>query len=150
MQEVEDVAKGCVCGNLRQTSRAITQFYDKLLAPSGITVTQFALLRTISKGGSSTISEISKEMYIDRTTLTRSLELLEKQDLIHFEPSIDRRKRVVTITSRGKAQMNKAFPLWEKAQSVIMEKFGKGNWRKIKIGLSEISKIAMLNSVSRL
>jgi DNA-binding MarR family transcriptional regulator len=145
MQEVEDVAKACVCGNLRQTSRAITQFYDKLLAPSGITVTQFALLRTISKGGSSTISEISKEMYIDRTTLTRSLELLEKQDLIHFEPSIDRRKRVVTITSRGKAQMSKALPLWEKAQSVIMEKFGKGNWREIKVGLSEISKIAILN-----
>jgi hypothetical protein len=41
--------------------------------------------------------------------------------------------------------MNKAFPLWEKTQSVIMEKFGKGNWREIKIGLSEISKIAILN-----
>ena len=31
MQEVEDAAKTCVCYNLRRTSRAITQFYDKLL-----------------------------------------------------------------------------------------------------------------------
>jgi hypothetical protein len=26
-----------------------------------------------------------------------------------------------------------------------MEKFGKGNWREVKTGLGEISKIAMLN-----
>jgi hypothetical protein len=41
--------------------------------------------------------------------------------------------------------MHKAFPLWQKAQSIIMEKFGKGNWREVKTGLGEISKIAMLN-----
>jgi len=48
MQEIEDATKACVCGNLRKASRSITQFYDKLLAPSGITITQLALLRTIS------------------------------------------------------------------------------------------------------
>src|SRR5919108_4371367 len=142
MQEVEEAARTCVCQNLRRTSRAITQFYDKLLAPSGINSTQLALLRTISIRNSSTISEISREMYMDRTTLTRSLELLKKQDFIRIESSSDRRKRIVTITSKGKARMNKAFPLWEKAQSIIMEKFGKGNWKEIKMGLSEISNIA--------
>ena len=145
MQEVEEAARACVCQNLRKTSRAITQFYDKLLAPSGITITQLALLRTISIGNSSTITEISRKMYMDRTTLTRSLELLKKQDLIQIESSSDRRKRIVTITSKGKAQINKAFPLWENAQSIIMEKFGKGNWREINTGLNEISNIARFN-----
>ena len=84
-------------------------------------------------------------MYMDRTTLTRSLELLKKQDLIQIESSSDRRKRIVTITSKGKAQINKAFPLWENAQSIIMEKFGKGNWREIKTGLNQISNIARFN-----
>jgi DNA-binding MarR family transcriptional regulator len=79
---------------------------------------------------------------MDRTTLTRSLELLKRQDFIRIESSSDRRKRIVTITSKGKAKMDKAFPLWEKAQSIIMEKFGKGNWKEIKMGLSEISNIA--------
>src|ERR671918_366000 len=109
MQEVEEAAKACVCHNLRKTSRAITQFYDKLLAPSGITTTQF--------------------------------ELLEKQAFIQIESSGDGRKRIVTITSKGKARMDKAFPLWEKAQDIIMEKFGKGKWREIKMGLNEISDI---------
>ena len=78
---------------------------------------------------------------MDRTTLTRSLELLEKQDFIQIESSGDRRKRIVTITTHGKAQMSKALPLWEKAQGIIMEKFGKRNWREIKMGLNEISDI---------
>jgi len=46
---------------------------------------------------------------MDRTTLTRSLELLKKQDLIQIESSSDRRKRIVTITSKGEAKMDKAF-----------------------------------------
>lgn len=74
---------------------------------------------------------------MDRTSLTRSLELLKRQDLIQIESSSNRRKRIVTITSNGRAQMNKAFPLWEKAQSIIMEKFSKVNWREIKMGLRD-------------
>ena len=144
MQEVEDAAKACVCHNLRRTSRAITQFY-KLLGPSGITITQLALLRAISIGNSSTITNISKEMYMDRTTLTRNLDLLEKQGFIQIQSSSDRRKRIVTLTNRGKAQMTKALPLWERAQDSIMEKFGKGNWKEIKMGLNEISHIARFN-----
>ena len=145
MQEIEDATKACVCGNLRKASRSITQFYDKLLAPSGITITQLALLRTIYIGNSSTISKISKDMYMDRTTLTRNLALLKKQDLIKIESSSDKRKRIVTITNRGKAQMTKALPLWERAQGTIIEKFGKGNWREINTGLNEINNIARFN-----
>jgi len=145
MQQIEDAAKACVCGNLRRTSRAITQFYDKLLAPSGISITQFALLRAIFIGNSSTISKLSKEMYIDRTTLTRNLDLLKKHGLIQIESSSDKRKRIVSITNIGKAQMTKVLPLWERAQGSIMEKFGKGNWREINTGLNEISNIARFN-----
>ena len=70
--------------------------HPELLAPSGITITQLALLRTISIGNSSTISKLSKDMYIDRTTLTRNLDLPKKQDLIKIESSSDKRKRIVT------------------------------------------------------
>jgi DNA-binding MarR family transcriptional regulator len=145
MQEIEDAAKACVCGNLRRTSRVITQFYDKQLGPSGITITQLGLLRTISIGNSSTISKVSKDMCIDRTTLTRNLDLLKKQDFIKVESTSDKRKRIVTITNRGKEQITKALPLWERAQGIIIEKFGKGNWREINTGLNEISNIARFN-----
>ena len=82
-------------------------------------------------------------MYKDLTTLTRNLDLLKKQDLIKIESSSDKRKRIVTITNRGKAQITKALPKWERAQGIIIEKFGKGNWREINTGLNEISNIGL-------
>ena len=84
---------------------------------------------------------------MDRTTLTRNLNLLKKQDFIKIESSSDKRKRIVTMTNKGKAQMTKALPLWERAQGIIIEKFGKGNWREIKTGLNEISNIARFNQL---
>ena len=84
---------------------------------------------------------------MDRTTLTRNLNLLKKQDFIKIESSSDKRKRIVTMTNKGKAQMTKALPLWERAQAIIIEKFGKGNWREIKTGLNEISNIARFNQL---
>jgi DNA-binding MarR family transcriptional regulator len=92
-------------------------------------------------GNSSTISKLSKDMYMDRTTLTLNLDLLKKQDFIKIESSSDKRKRIVTITNRGKALMTKVLPLWERAQGTIIEKFGKGNWREINTGLNEVSNI---------
>ena len=30
-------SQSCACGNLRKTTRTITQFYDKMLKPTGLT-----------------------------------------------------------------------------------------------------------------
>ncbi len=45
------VSAACACGRLRRASRALTQLYDDLMAPAGLRVTQFSLLRTLSREG---------------------------------------------------------------------------------------------------
>ncbi len=40
--------QSCACGNLRKTTRTITQFYDKMLLPTGLRSTQCLLLLDIS------------------------------------------------------------------------------------------------------
>ena len=35
---------GCTCFRLRSLTRRVTQLYDQVLAPSGLTVTQYSLL----------------------------------------------------------------------------------------------------------
>ena len=44
-----DMSIACVCGRLRRASRALTQLYDDLMAPCGLRVTQFSLLRTLAR-----------------------------------------------------------------------------------------------------
>ncbi|MGH8850121.1 MAG: hypothetical protein ACREYD_03915, partial [Casimicrobiaceae bacterium] len=42
-------APACACGRLRRAARALTQLYDDAMAPSGLRITQFSLLRTVAR-----------------------------------------------------------------------------------------------------
>ncbi|MEW6300271.1 MAG: hypothetical protein AB1671_21465 [Thermodesulfobacteriota bacterium] len=42
----------CACFNLRKAARAVTQLYEEVLRPTGLRVTQFALLSARQRGHS--------------------------------------------------------------------------------------------------
>ena len=72
----------CKCLKMRMASRIATQFYDKKLKPIKIKITQFTILSVIASNNNKTVSSLSSELLMDRTTLTRSLDILIKQKLI--------------------------------------------------------------------
>ena len=72
----------CKCLRIRQASRVITQFYDKKLKTTGIKITQLSILSSLASGKPMLITELSENLYIDRTTLTRSLAILKKKVLL--------------------------------------------------------------------
>ena len=61
---------------MRRASRAITQFYDKFLMPSGLKVTQYSLLNHLKRLGPLTMNELSQAIRLERTTLMRIFCLL--------------------------------------------------------------------------
>ncbi len=62
----------CICLAVRQAARHVTQFYDQLLAPSGLRTTQFSLLAKLRRQGPMTINALAVEMVMDRTSGNRS------------------------------------------------------------------------------
>lgn len=120
--------RDCVCANLRQATRAVTKLYDDALKPAGLKVTQFGLLGSVAALGSATLGELAKEMVVDRTTLTRNLEILEARGLVASEEGADRRERQLRLTEEGDAALNAAYPLWQAAQKRVMELTGAGCW----------------------
>ena len=114
----------CLCINTRRACRAITEFYDQTLASSGLKITQYSLLRNIQRIGPLNITELAEEVRLDRTTLARNLKSLEVRGLVKLVPGEDLRTRRVQITKKGREAVKTAFPLWEKAQSMLMEHFG--------------------------
>src|SRR5579864_9297468 len=91
----------CACANIRRTDRVVTQFYNEILAPSGLYATQFGLLAILAEVAPITIHRLAEHMDIDRTTLTRNLKLLIKQHLVGSEEGGDRRMRRVLLTQEG-------------------------------------------------
>ena len=50
----------CYCAALRAATRKTTAMYDEALAPAGIGLAQFSLLRKIERGGRLSLSELAR------------------------------------------------------------------------------------------
>ncbi|VUZ85825.1 MarR family transcriptional regulator [Candidatus Methylomirabilis lanthanidiphila] len=134
----------CACSSIRKAARAVTELYDRILKPSGLRVTQFALLHVLASGGSTTITRLGQILVIDRTTMTRNLKPLVNQGLITIEAGQDQRTRVVTLTPSGREALAKALPLWEKAQTRVVEGLGRQRWSTLLADLSAVIALARL------
>src|SRR4051812_47561720 len=75
------VVENCLGFNLRRADRLVTQLYDEALRPEKIRSTQFSLLVALRMMEPTTLSKLAKAVDLDRTTLTRNLELLIKSEL---------------------------------------------------------------------
>jgi DNA-binding MarR family transcriptional regulator len=62
---------------------------------------------------------------MDSTTLTRTLGLLQRRGWIERKPAKDKRQRILRLTKQGRARLEKARPLWRKAQEDLYALIGK-------------------------
>ena len=136
--KVAEMGRLCVCFNTRKAARTVTQFYDEILKPTGLRVTQLALLPVVNLLGPVTVKRLAEAAVMDRTTLTRNLKPLEKKGLVSIETGEDLRERNVTLTELGREKLKEAYPLWEKAQNTIAGRLGEEGLNVLLGGLSEL------------
>ena len=132
----------CTCATVRRTDRVLTQFYDEILAPSGLYITQFTLLATLSQAAPVTINRLAEIMDMDRTTLSRNLEVLAKQHMVRIEEGEDRRTRQVHLTQEGEQALRRALPLWQEAQARIEHALGRERFDGLLTELSAVRAVA--------
>jgi len=115
----------CMCGNLRRTSRALTQLYENALRPLGLRATQFTILQVLSLAGELTQNQLAEMLAMDSTTLTRTLQIMVRGGWIAERRGEDRRERRLRLAKAGEAQLNRALPVWEKVQSRLRRQLGR-------------------------
>ena len=136
-----DLPALCPAFNIRAASRVITQLFDEILKPTGLQITQFAVLVGVVSLDSPSINQLAKGLVMDRTTLTRNLKPLEKEGLIKITSGDDKRTHFVKITPKGKSAMEKTLPYWEKARSVVSEEFGQKHLDGLQKDLANVRQI---------
>jgi len=117
--------ENCNCFAVRSAARHVTQLYDQLLAPVGLRITQFSILANLRRRGPLTINALAEDMVMDRTTLGRNIQPLERDGLIRIEPApSDRRAKELHLTKAGEKRLEAGFEAWAKAQARFEADFG--------------------------
>jgi DNA-binding MarR family transcriptional regulator len=108
-------------------ARVVNRHYDRVLAPSGLRTTAYAILARVAREGPLPLGRLAGRLALDRTTLSRELRPLVASGLVAYatDPA-DARRRVVTLTEAGEAAVGRARPLWERAQRELVDGFGDG------------------------
>lgn len=130
---VEDSLPGlpCLCASLRRSSRAVTQLYEQELRPFGIKATQFTILQVLSRTGEVSQGRLALMLAIDSTSLTRMLEIMRRRRWIADRRGKDRRERRLRLAKAGQAQLDRALPAWERAQSRMRRHLSGQAWHDL-------------------
>ena len=130
----------CNCLALRQAARHVTQFYDQFLASAGLRTTQFSILARLRRLGPMTIGALAADLVMDRTTLGRNLQPLEREGLVAVVPGrTDRRRREIRLTDTGAERLRTGVEGWVKAQAGFEAVFGEQRSSELRALLHAVS-----------
>ena len=115
------------CMNLsyRKASRVISQIYDRELAEVGLKCGQFSILRAVREMRQTTNAELQELLVLEQTTLTRGLKPLIRDGYIKSETGLDKREKLLSLTSAGKDLYDRSDKKWQQAQDDVIRKLGR-------------------------
>jgi DNA-binding MarR family transcriptional regulator len=128
-----DIAKPlstpCFCANLRRASRSVTRVYEEEFRSVGFTgATQYQVLTVLGRSGSVRQQDLGVLLDLDETTIARTLKPLFQKDWLRHEEGKDRREKWITLTPKGRQQLERARPAWDRAQSRLKKVLPVGMW----------------------
>jgi DNA-binding MarR family transcriptional regulator len=132
----------CNATALRKASRRLTQLYDAALTPTGLRSTQLAILVELANRPTDppTLAELADALVTDRSSLGHNLRPLEREGFILLqEGAADRRRRHITLTSKGKMKCREALRLWKTAQDRFELVFGRSEAAALRATLMRIA-----------
>jgi DNA-binding MarR family transcriptional regulator len=98
---------------LERVSRRFKKYAKKELGNVGVKLSseQWVVLKRISEHPGTTQREIATSTYKDPASITRILDLLQKQDLIKREGGNDRRSFGIYLAEKGEEVVEKVLPV---------------------------------------
>ena len=140
-KKTPSVNVSCLCGALRQASRAVSRFYDEELRDVGLRTTQLSLLQLLRRSGEVRQRDLAGLTMHDETSLTRGLRPLVDARWVAVRTGDDRREKWFRITAAGLAKLDEARPAWERAQARIQALLPERAWRVLMETLPDVARL---------
>jgi DNA-binding MarR family transcriptional regulator len=139
--EVARVSPEDDCFAIRQAARYVTQLYDRHLGQVGLKTTQFSIMCRLLRRKWMTMKELADSMVMERTTLVRAIQPLQRDGLVFTEASrSNRRVLTVMLTVAGEERLKSAREHWYAAQQEFEQRFGEQRAANLREELFDMTK----------
>jgi DNA-binding MarR family transcriptional regulator len=122
----EQMARECIAVRVRLINRVVTALYDEALRPFGLRISQANILAAIAFAGAVRPAQISRILQIEKSTLSRDVELMKRNGWVQSDPPAGGRNQTVQLTPAGTKLLDKIRPSWEQAQADARRLLGQG------------------------
>jgi len=117
--------EACLGSSTRKLGRFIASVYDSELRPFGLKGTQVNVLVALDQLGSVPAARLAEEMHADQSTISRAVRRLRELGLVtECQCPGDARAVLLSVSSDGKALLERAYPAWSAAQSRVRDALG--------------------------
>jgi DNA-binding MarR family transcriptional regulator len=116
-ETADRMAHECIAVRVRLINRVITALYDEALRPFVLRISQANILSAILHMGEVRPAEVSRILRIEKSTLSRDVELMKQRGWLQSDPPSGGRNQKIRLTVEGKNLLGKIQPSWEKAQA---------------------------------
>jgi DNA-binding MarR family transcriptional regulator len=128
----------CACATVRRTARLVTQLYGREIG-HGVEPSQFMLLSALESRPGCPQARLGRALGLDKTTLSRNLQLMKRNGWIEPAVTADQRERGYQLSGTGVKLLAATRPGWRRAQQKLRSAVRTSDWQSI---------LAMFNSVS--
>ena len=124
--------EACAVAASRRTARRLTQFLTDRMKGLDLNVAQFSLMAQIAGASDDSLGGLAQRSGLDPSTLSRNLQVLERQGLIEMAADdADSRRRSVWLTIAGARQLEAGLAAWRKAHDELAALIDVGAVREI-------------------
>src|SRR5580698_3277395 len=135
---VREMFDNCTASRVRLIARSVSSIYDQAVARHGVTIAQVNLLVTLADFGPSTLRKIGEFLRLERSTMSRNLDLLMKRGWVEAISSNARGIREVAITPVGLDIIEAVLPDWRAAQTQAAQLLGQDGMELVNEAASSI------------
>lgn len=124
----QEILTTCAVTNLRKLTRLMTNQFNEAIKPTGMRTTQICVMLAIGRDPGKPLTAYADDLWMDLSTLARSIETLEKSGFIVLK-SGKRRERLAYLSPEGETKIAEVYPLWQEAQAQFIAAFGPELWQ---------------------
>ena len=132
----------CACTTVKKVSRVLGRVYDADISPTGVNITQLAVLRCIARRGGEPLARIAYELEMDRTSLYRAITPMIRDGWLASDAASNTRFRSAKLTKKGQKFLASANRQQSKVQKRILGKFGRKAYESLLAELSRLTDCA--------